>query len=278
MEWMRLLASIVLAAAAVTVGTASAAQAPVARAPGLVVALEGRIYVAGKEIARGDQPAWSPSGRQVAFVRGGSVYVVRADGTNERRLTRGRSAAHSSATFPAWSPIGTRIAFAGVRDLFTVTVATGKLARLTRTAQPRLGNFTPAYSPDGGTIALTRSTDAFNNDIFLMRADGTKLRRLTKSQGTDGRFGEELMPTWSPDGHRIVFVSNRDDNWELYSIRSNGSGERRLTRTPRATEENPRFSRNGKRLLYVHDGRVAVAASDGSLLRELGRGSAADLR
>jgi len=36
-------------------------------------------------------------------------------------------------------------------------------------------------------------------------------------------------------------TNERRPNWELYSIRSNGSGERRLTRTPRATEENPRF-------------------------------------
>jgi len=98
MQWMRLLASILLVAVAVTVGTVSGvrAQAPVARAPGLVVALDGRIYVAGLEIARGAQPAWSPNGREVAFVRGGSVYVVRADGTNERRPTG--SSTRSAAT------------------------------------------------------------------------------------------------------------------------------------------------------------------------------------
>jgi TolB protein len=269
---MKLVPSIVVLLAVSAASVAAGAQTPVARAPGLVVALDGRIYVQGEAVARGDQPAWSPDGTRLAFVRGGSIYVADDDGRNERRLTRG-----GSATSPAWSPDGARIAFAGARDLFTVAVATGELARVTRTREPWLGNFAPSYSPDGSTIAFSRSTDAFNNDIFLVRSDGTKLRRLTRSQGTESRLGEETMPAWSRDGRTIVFVSNRDGNWELYSISRDGSAERRLTRT-RANEESPRYRRDGAGLLYVRDGRVVVARADGRPLRVLGRGTAADWR
>jgi TolB protein len=269
---MKLPAATVLVAAAVAVGAATAAVPPVAGAPGLVVSLDGWIHVEGQRIGSGDQPVRSPDGRRIAFVRNGSVHVAAADGSMARRLTS------SGATSPSWSPDGGRIAFARGRDLFAVSVATGKLTRLTRTKQPWLGNHTPAFSPDGKTIAFSRATDAFNNDIFLMRADGTSLRRLTRTQGSESSFGEEHGPAWSPDGRTLLFVSNRDGNWELYAIRPDGSGERRLTRTPGATEDGPRFSGDGKRLLYVRDGRVVVARADGRFARELGRGTAADWR
>ena len=272
-------AALLAVAVGVAVGAApGAALAPVAKAPGLVVAHGGGIYVEGREVARGDQPAWSPDGRHIAFHRNGEIRVVDRDGRNERRLTKRAPGLHWPASFPAWSRDGTRVAFTGARDLYAVAVSTGALTRLTRSAQSWLGNSTAAYSPDGRTIAFSRSTDAFNNDIFLMAADGKNLRRLTRSQGTDGRLGEETMPTWSPDGRTIVFVSNRDGNWELYAIRRDGGGERRLTRTPRSDEQNPRWSRDGTRILFVHDGRVATIRADGTGLRELGAGGAADWR
>src|SRR4051812_15488796 len=272
-------AALAAALLGIVVGAASgAAVAPVAKATGLVVAHGGGIYVEGREIARGDQPTWSPDGTRIAFQRSGEIRVVDRDGRNERRLTTRAPRLHWPASFPAWLRDGARIAFSGTRDLFTVPLGGEAVTPLTKTAQSWLGNHTPAYSPDGRTIAFSRSTDAFNNDIFLMRADGKNLRRLTRSQGTDGKLGEELMPTWSPDGRRIVFVSNRDGNLELYSIGRDGSGERRLTRTPRADEENPRWSRDGTRILYVHDGHVASMRADGTDIRELGAGRAADWR
>jgi TolB protein len=137
---------------------------------------------------------------------------------------------------------------------------------------------TPAYSPDGRTIAITASTDAFNGDVFLLRADGSGMRRLTRSQGTHDRHGEEHLPDFSPDGKRIVFTSNRDGNLELYVIGVDGRGERRLTRTPTSDEDAARYSRDGKRILFAHDGRIAHMAAAGGDVRELGLGTSADWR
>jgi TolB protein len=275
---MKLTALFSAIAFAVAAAAATAAQAPVAKAPGLVVSERGVVYVEGVRIARGWQPTWSPDGKRVAFTRYGQIFVIDANGKNERRLTRRQPGLHWPANFPAWSRDGTQVAFSGTRDLFTVSVADAKLTPLTRGQHSWIGNATPAYSPDGRTIAFSRSTDAFNNDIFLMSTDGSKLRRLTRSQGTHDELGEEMAPTWSPDGRTLVFTSNRDGNLELYAIDSSGRNERRLTSTPRLDEENPRFSHDGKRILYVANGRVLTSNADGSRVRVLGSGNAADWR
>jgi Tol biopolymer transport system component len=272
---MKLAATILAGAAAVaTAAVATAAAPPVADDPGLVVAQGGRIYVEGRPIARGGQPVWSPDGRRIAYTRLGEIYVADANGRNERRLTRTAQPEHS----PAWSPDGRTIAFAGVRDVFTVPSRGGAVRNLTRSPKPWLLRTTPAYSPDGRTLAISASTDAFNSDIFLIRADGTGLRRLTRTQGTHERFAEESTPDFSPDGRRIAYLSNRDGNAELYSIGVDGRGERRLTRTPGRNEELPRYSRDGRRILYAHDGRIAHLRATGGDVRELGAGTSADWR
>jgi hypothetical protein len=262
--------SLTAALAAAALATAP----PPASAPGLVVAHAGKIYVEGRAVARGAEPAWSPDGRRIAFTRAGEIYVVDADGRNARRLT---TMAQPGA-FPAWSPDGRTIAFARTRDVFSVPSRGGPVRRLTRSPKPWLMRTTPAYSPNGRTIAITATTDAYNSDVFLMRPDGSNLRRLTRSQGTHDRLGEEHAPDFSPDGRRIVFVSNRDGNAELYSIGVDGRDERRLTRTPRVDEEAPRYSSDGTRILFTDDGRIAHMRAAGGDVRRLGSGTSADWR
>ena len=271
---MRTLGALLAVATAATAGIAAAAAPPVADAPGLVVSHQGRVFVEGAPVARGSLPAWSPDGSRIAYARTGEIYVANADGSGERRLTTMRE----PVSFPAWSPDGRTIAFAGVRDVFAVPAAGGSVRNVTRSPKPWLLRTTPAYSPDGRTIAISASTDAYNADIFLMRADGSGLRRLTRTQGTHDRLGEEGQPDFSPDGKRIVFTSNRDGNVELYEIGVDGRNERRLTRTPRADEERPRYSGDGRRVVYASDGRIAELPVRGGAARVLGAGSAPDVR
>ena len=177
---------------------------------------------------------WSPDGRKIAFLtyRGGNweVYVMTADGSEQRRLTQGNALPSAP---PAWSPDGRRIAFVSERDgnaeIYVVNADGTGQRNLTRI--PRYDG-DPAWSPDGRKIAFasgSRSCRAGegcvgNSDVYVMNADGSGQRRLTRAPRGD------VVPAWSPDGRKIAFVSKRDGNPEIYVMNSDGSGQRNLTR------------------------------------------------
>lgn len=155
---------------------------------------------------------WSPDGRRIAFTGHGGwlawVYVVNTNGTNLRRLTeRG----WAWATNPRWSPDGRRIAFEqwaanptnnySDRDseIYAMTLDGGSQIRLTTN---REYDGSPVWSPDGRRIAFVRfghgcaecpaAVRGRNEEIFVVNADGTGLRRLTHN-----RVGE-ASPAWQP--------------------------------------------------------------------------------
>jgi len=90
--------------------------------------------------------------------------------------------------------------------------------------------------------------------IFLTR--NGQLVQLTAGKGT------ELAPSWSPDGRRLAFQSNRDGNWELYVMNADGSDVRRLTHDE-AEDGEPSWSADGKRIAFVHDGHLYEMRANG---------------
>ena len=72
----------------------------------------------------------------------------------------------------------------------------------TKLTNNTVDDVTPAWSPDGSTIAFA-SHRMGNWDIYLMNPDGSNERRLTRNPASD------RSPDWSPDGSRLAFESNR---------------------------------------------------------------------
>jgi len=80
-------------------------------------------------------------------------------------------------------------------DLYVVDLSSGRERRLTSRLEADLS---PAWSPDGSLIAFSGTGPSFFREIWVVRPDGSSLRRLTHGE-------DNLSPAWSPDGSHIIF-------------------------------------------------------------------------
>jgi len=116
---------------------------------------------------------------------------------------------------------------------------------------------TPRGSADGIVFA-----SAPHGTSHLFVTHGRQVVQLTDADGSD------LAPAWSPDRRQIAFQSNRDGNWEIYVVRANGTGTRRLTNDG-ARDGEPSWTPDGKRIAFTRDGDLYDMRSDGSDARSL---------
>ncbi len=70
-----------------------------------------------------------------------------------------------------------------------------------------------------------------------------------------------MSPSWSPDGSRIAFLSNRAEGWDLYLMNADGSGVERLTTG--ATSDDPAWSADGRYIAVERDHRIEAVTPDG---------------
>jgi dipeptidyl aminopeptidase/acylaminoacyl peptidase len=208
-------------------------------------------------------PAWSPDGQRIAWVKWGAgesryaeVYVMAADGSTPIRLTNDTT----QDGHPSWSPDGQRIAFWSRRDGNPeIYVMNADGSAPTRLTDDPATDYQPSWAPDGRQIAFTSTRDG-NAEVYVMNADGSAPTRLTNDPAFD------TNPSWSPDGRRIAFGTDRDGNGEIYVMGSDGSAPTRLTNNP-AADGQPSWSPTGLiAFSSTRDGtsQIYVMGDDGS--------------
>lgn len=218
---------------------------------------------------------WSPNGRQLvvqASELAGRTRVVVVD------VVTGAARAVAEGIQPTWSPDGSSIAFVDNDPSqdggIAVIRADGSGRRIvaSRLTGGRVGYDRPSWSPDGRRLAVVRSGgDVRGEQVFVVGADGRGLRRVTREPPATEVFRLE-PPAWL-DERTLVLSSHRvHADFELYTMRPDGAGRRRLTRND-VDDREPVWSPNGRLIAFTRgrEGGAAiwVAAPDGRHARRV---------
>jgi TolB protein len=189
-------------------------------------------------------PAWSPDGRQLAYVsfetQKAAVWLQDL-ASGQRRMVASFRGSNSA---PAFSPDGKWLAMALSRDgptqLFTMPVAGG--ASPFRLAQSNAIDTEPVYSPDGRQIYFT-SDRGGGPQIYRMPANGGSAERVTFA----GAYN--ISPTLSADGRHLAYVTRQGGAFKLALLEFASGAVRLLTDT--SDDERPSFAPNGRLIVYA---------------------------
>lgn len=200
-----------------------------------------------------DTPAWSPNGKEIAFVRedtdGADLFVIGRDGGAARRLTTNSL----NDIHPFWSPDGQRLTFTRFRpdesggdgrlDLYVIGVDGKGERRLKK------GGSYGSLSPDGLRLIYWRYYSG-NADITVADADGRNERRLTTDPAFDG------WPSWSHDGKAIAFARQTGEDSDIFVYDFGAATETRLT-YGRGRKTSPKWGVDDTHIYF--DGMVGGA-------------------
>jgi Tol biopolymer transport system component len=214
------------------------------------------------------------------------VYLINADGTNERKWLH-----DPNAVGMTWSPDGKWVAFSQRNakqegNLFVLELRTGKQKNITARWRGLGMNFSsPAWSGDGKWLTLTcRLRDEIRSNICIIKADGDGWKQLTNaadkhqyggpSWSPDGekiafhgggifvmdRNGRNRIqlspkgrhPDWSPDGRKIAFYSNLHNiaQQDIYVMNADGANIVRVTNHPKS-DRLPAWSPDGRWIAFM---------------------------
>jgi len=156
--------------------------------------------------------------------------------------------------WPQWSPDGTRIAF-GTRTGRMFLKASDGTGQREEIARGELTRQPTSFAPDGKMLAFTETHPTRKRDILLLPLDGARTPQPLLATDAD-----EWGARFSPDGHRIAYVSDETGRNEIFVVPIGSPGGRK--RVSSNGGASPAWARNGRELFFLKGTRLAAVALD----------------
>lgn len=196
-------------------------------------------------------PAVSADGARLLFYswisdqRG--IHRIDASGSGDVNISL-----RAEDSLPSWSPDGTKYVYStraglgGDINKRAYTLRVGSVGSRPRQDPPPLVEQAqyPAWGPDNTIVFRDCGFPSDSCGLAIVNADGGGKKTLTNINST--------APAWSPDGSRIVFMSNVAGNWDLYTVNADGGSPERLTDNF-GNDGLPVYSPDGSKIAFLTD-------------------------
>ena len=190
------------------------------------------------------------------------LAIMDSDGANHRFITNGQATALTPRYSPDYKSIVYLSYLNGNPRIYVYDIGTGQQRLVAQSSNP---TFAPRWSPDGRWVLYSMAI-AGNTDIYkVSSAGGGTPVKLTDSPGID------VGGSFSPDGSKIVFESDRSGSQQVYVMNADGSDQRRISFFG-GRAATPEWSPRGDQIAFTHiagNFRIGVMSPGGGDLRLL---------
>ncbi len=203
---------------------------------------------------------FSPDGKELIYSMGGSLWRQVLGSGEARELTHAKGYDYQ----PDWSPDGRDVVFVRYRsdalELWQLDLQSGEEHALTSN---KAVNVEPRYSPDGKSIAYVSTAGTGHFDLYVAKFDGDKLaapRRIVGERKSAvpryyySAFDHAISPSWTPDGKRLVFISNREIAYgtgAIWSVAVDSPDDlKQIYAEETAWRAQPQVGPDGRRILF----------------------------